>query len=286
MARLLRWLGYGVAAILGLLLIVAAAIWLISWQKLSARVTAKSEHLESPTPAQLAGAERQARTLGCFGCHGDGLRGNRMFDNPKIASIWAPNLTLVAAHSTDQQLAQAIRQGVGADRRSLFIMPSEVYQHLSDQEVAALIAMIRRLLKGGSETPSNRYGPVGRLGIVLGKFETAPALVAEYATREPVSEGAQFEAGRRLAVLNCSGCHGPALEGQEAKPGEIAPDLSIVGAYDLPAFKTLLKTGKPAGGQKLQLMAEVARSDLSHMTDPEIEQLYAYLQARAEKASR
>jgi hypothetical protein len=41
-----------------------------------------------------------------------------------------------------------IRQGIGVDGRSLFIMPSEVFQHLSDQEVAALIAMIRRFPAG------------------------------------------------------------------------------------------------------------------------------------------
>lgn len=285
MAKLFRWLGYGVAAILGLLLIAAAAIWLISWHKLSAAPAAHPEHLAQPTPAQIANAPRMARTLGCFSCHGDGLRGSKMFDEPMIGTVWAPNLTEVAAHSTDQQLARAIRQGINVDGAPLIVMPAEAYQHLSDQEVAALIAMIRALPRNPSITPANSFGPVGRLGIATGKFKTAPELVAEYATQEPIPVGAQYEDGRRLAVLNCSGCHGPSLECKEAAPGEISPNLIIAGAYDLPAFTKLLRTGVPASGQELNMMGPTARSDLSHLTDPEIAQLHAYLQARAQKLS-
>ena len=109
MAKLFRWLGYGVAAILGLLLIAAAAIWLISWQKLSAAPAPRPEHLAQPTPGQIANAPRMARTLGCFSCHGEGLRGDKMFDKPMIGTVWAPNLTWIASHATDEQLARAIK---------------------------------------------------------------------------------------------------------------------------------------------------------------------------------
>jgi len=277
---------YAAASLLILLCVAAAAVWLISSQKIHARSQPRAEHVAQPTAAQLADAGRQARVLGCFSCHGAGLRGNKMFDEPNVGTIWAPNLTHVAAHATDQQLARAIRQGIGVDGRSLFIMQSEVYQNLSDQEVAALIAFVRSLPVGGGDTPANVYGPLGRLGVVLGKFKTTPALVAEYASKEPIRAGARFDAGHRLAVLNCSGCHDADLSGKEAKPGEVSPDLTIVGAYDLPAFKRLLRTGVPAGGQKLELMGSIARSDLSGMTDAEMEQLYAYLQARAQRLSR
>ena len=283
MGTLLRWLGYVLAAILLLLLIAAAAIWLLSSQKLNATIKAHPEHLAQPTPAQLADASRRARTLGCFSCHGEGLRGNKMFDNPMIGTIWAPNLTQVAANVSDEQLARAIRQGISDKGSPLIVMPSEGYQFLSDQEVAALIAMIRSLPLGGPETPQPRFGPVGRVGLVSGKFNTAPTLVARFSQQQPIHVGAQFEVGRRLAMTNCSGCHGPQLTGQEAKPGEMSADLTIVGAYDLGAFKKLLRTGISAGGQQLKMMGPTARSDFSHLTDAEIEQLYAYLQARAQK---
>jgi cytochrome c553 len=286
MAKLLRWAVYGLGGLIVLLLVAAAAVWLISSQKLNARASARPEHLTQPTPVQLADAERLGRVLGCFSCHGAGLRGNKMFDEPNVGTIWAPDLTLVAAHASDEQLARAIRQGIGTDGRSLFIMPSEIFQHLSDQEVAALIAMVRAQPRGGSETPGNSYGPIGRLGVVMGKFKTAPALVADYSTTEPGRVGQQFEPGRRLAVLYCSSCHNADLSGKEVKPGESSPDLTIAGAYDVPAFKTLLRTGKPASGKNLPLMGPTARSDLSHMTDEEIEQLHAYLVARAQALAR
>jgi cytochrome c553 len=282
----LRWAVYGLGGLIVLLLVAAAAVWLISSQKLNARASARPEHLTQPTPVQLADAERLGRVLGCFSCHGAGLRGNKMFDEPNVGTIWAPDLTLVAAHASDEQLARAIRQGIGTDGRSLFIMPSEIFQHLSDQEVAALIAMVRAQPRGGSETPGNSYGPIGRLGVVMGKFKTAPALVADYSTTEPGRVGQQFEPGRRLAVLYCSSCHNADLSGKEVKPGESSPDLTIAGAYDVPAFKTLLRTGKPASGKNLPLMGPTARSDLSHMTDEEIEQLHAYLVARAQALAR
>lgn len=285
MRKFLRWLGYGIGAILALLLAAAAAVWLLSSQKLSASVPAKPERLASPSPAQLADAERQARTLGCYSCHGEGMRGNKMFDEPKIGTIWASNLTRVAERATDEQLARAIRQGIGADGRPLFVMQSEVFQHLTDAETAALVSLIRALPKGGAETPPNRYGPVGRLGLALGKFRTAPEVVAEYATREPRRLGKDYDAGHRLAVIKCSGCHGADLGGREIKPDEPAPDLTMAGAYDLPAFKRLMRTGVPAGGQKLKLMATIARSDLRYLTDAEIEQLHAYLVQRAQKAN-
>ena len=282
MKLILRWLGYVVAGLLLLALLAAAWVWFASEHALASRTGGGPEHLARPTPAQLADGEREARTSGCFSCHGDGLRGNKMFDEPLVGTVWAPNLTRVAAGASDAQLARAIRRGIGVDGRSLLIMPSEVFQHLSDQETAALIAVIRRQPRFGGATPGNSYGPLGRLGLAMGKFKAAPTLVAEYASKEPLRVGPQYEPGRRLAVLKCSGCHAADLTGQEIGPGEKSPDLTIAGAYNLGAFRTLLRTGRPAGGQKLPMMGPTARSDLSHLTDAEIAQLHGYLVARAQ----
>lgn len=68
--------------------------------------------------------------------------------------------------------------------------------------------------------------------------------------------------------------------------GSVTPDLAMAGAYDLDQFKTLLRTGKAAGGKKLGLMKEVAEKDFVHLTDAEIQSLHGYLRARAEKLSR
>ena len=279
----LRWIGYLVGALLLLALLGAAWLWIASWHKLSARTPGKPERLVAPTPAQLADGPRQLRVLGCVSCHGEGLRGRTMFDEPKVARIHAPNLTLVAADATDQQLARAIRQGIGTDGRALFVMPSAQYSRLDDGQVTSLIAAIRALPKGGTPTRPIEIGPLGRVGIATGEFKSQPELVDEYAAKWPVDLGPRHRAGRMLAATNCSECHGPALQGQELASGETPPNLTIVGAYDLPAFKRLMRTGIAPGNRKLGLMTDIARNDLSHLTDDEIGRLHAYLVARAQK---
>ena len=250
MARLLRWGGYALASIFGLIVVAAIGVWIISSAKLHASAEARPEHLAVPAPSLVGDMERQARTLGCFSCHGEGLRGRKMFDQPMVGTIWSPNLTLVAAHASDQQLAQAIRQGIGIDGRALFIMPSEVFQHLSDQEVAALVGMIRKLPRGGTATPRNSYGPLGRVGVVPGQFKPAPQLVAEDAVRDPIPVR-RHDVGRQLAVTRCAVCHAADLSGKEIKPGEVSPgDLVLDPTY-------------PPGRRSLDVGADLSRMGVS-----------------------
>lgn len=284
MAKLLRWAGYVLGVPVALILLGVIAVYGLSQRALAERVTPKPSHLATPSAAQLADGPRQLRVLGCLTCHGEGLKGNLFFDEAGVAKLYAPNVTLIAATATDQQLDQAIRQGIGHDGRSLFVMPSSQYQFLSDAEVAALISAIRLQPKGGEQTPEVSVGPLGRIGLVTGKFNTAPRLVAEYSEAPLADFGPQFARGRHLIQTNCTECHGPQLQGKEVKPGSISPDLSIAGAYDLDQFKTLLQKGIAPGDKKIPLMGSVARTDFSHMTDKEIAAIHAYLVERAQRA--
>ena len=283
MAKVLRWAGYLVGGLAVIAVGAALYVWVASDQKLS-EITARPERLAAPTPAQLADGPRQLRVLGCLSCHGDMLQGDLFMDEPGLAKIYAPNLTRVAAKASDQQLAQAIRQGIGHDGRPLLVMPSEGYQFMTDSEVAALISAIRTIPRGGKEMPAASFGAKGRIGLALGKFHTAPELVDTYRKSQIADFGPQFAAGRHIVAVNCAECHGPNLAGQEVKPGSVAPDLTIAGAYDLQQFKTLLRTGVPVGGNKLGMMGSVARDDFSHLKDEEIAAIHAYLVERAQRA--
>lgn len=282
MRKLVRWLGYGLAAAAGLLVLAAAWVWFASSRELNRAHAATPERLGRPSAAELADAPRQARVMGCFGCHGEGLRGDIVFDEPGVAAVWAPNLTEVAARASDQQLARAIRQGIGADGRALWVMPSPGYSHLSDVEVAALIAVIRAQPRGGSPTPPISLGPLGRFGVATGGFRSAPALMEEFRTRQPYDLGGEHRAGRHIAMVNCTECHGAELTGGSGG-GVDAPSLSIAGAYEPEQFRTLMRTGRAPHGRDLGLMARVAQRDFSHLTDEEIAALHAYLRARAER---
>ena len=283
MSRALRWLGYVVGALVVLVLLAAAWLWVASNQKLNAPATPRAERLVQPTPAAMADIERRARTLGCISCHGEGLRGQAFLDDAKVARVHATNLTQAAARATDQQLARAIRQGIGTDGRSLVIMPSEAYQHLTDEETSALVAFIRRLPRTGSASPHRSVGPLGRLGLATGSFQTSPALAAAYRQRPAPDLGHSHAFGRYLAQTTCSGCHGSDLGGRKVSPEIIAPSLDIAGAYDLPAFTRLLREGVAPGGKHLKEMPRVARDDSRFYTDEEVAALHAYLVARAQR---
>lgn len=284
MPKVLRWAGYGLGAIVILLLLAAAAVWVISSRKLNSGGEAAPSHLAAPTSAQLAEAQRHLHVLGCVGCHGKKLQGDVFLDDPKLATLYAPNLTLVAARATDQQLDRAIRQGIGVDGRALVVMPSESFQFLTDEEAAALIAAIRRFPKTGREQPSRSIGPMGRVGLVAGKLQTVPEMVAEYRATPLADFGPQFAVGRHIVQTRCNECHGADLKGKEVEPGVVSPDLVMVGAYDLEQFKTLLRTGVPPSRKRLGLMATVAKSDFSHLTDEQIAAVHAYLVERAQRA--
>jgi mono/diheme cytochrome c family protein len=283
MRKALRWAGIGLGGLVALLIV--AAIVIFAWSEVILRrdYAAAAEILPALSPAETAEAPRLARVLGCLSCHGEGLKGKLMFDAPGVARVYAPNITEVAAKASDQQLAAGIRQGIGHDGRALFIMPSPMYSRLTDKETAALVGWIRTLPRAQGQTKGLRAGPIGRLGLAIGSFRPGPEGVAEFRTQLPIALGPEHEPARHMTATNCAECHGPALMGGSAGPDEKAPDLNVVAGYDAAQFRTLMKTGRPPTGKDLGLMSEVARNDFSHLTDAEIDALYAYLVARKKR---
>ena len=94
-------------------------------------------------------------------------------------------------------------------------MPSEDLLAAERQEVAALIAAIRALPEGGSDSRRDSYGPIGRLGVVTGKFQTAPEQRRGICAQAAASILGHDTRADRLAHLNCSECHERDLSGKE-----------------------------------------------------------------------
>lgn len=281
MAKVLKWAGYGLGGLVGLCILAVLAVFGGSEAVMRESFAATPERLTAPTPAQIADAPRQARILGCVSCHGEGLTGRVMFEAPNVGRVIAPNLTLVAARASDQQLAAAIRQGIGHDGHALFVMPSPAYSRLGDGEVAALIGWIRSHKPAPGKMGGLQPGPMLRIGLASGKMKPQPAKMDAFRSTMPYDLGAAFAPGHRIAAKVCADCHGPALGGQEMESGDVAPDLTIAGAYDFDQFRTLMRTGIAVGGRDVGLMSKVAKDDFSHMTDAELKALHDYLRARA-----
>lgn len=230
-------------------------------------------------PAQIAEGERLARIRGCIGCHGREMEGKVFFDQPFVARVVAPDLTRMAAEQSDAELERAVRRGVRADGRGVWIMPSNMFYHLSDADLAAILAYIRSApLQNGPGTEV-RLRLLGRVGLATGKF---PSLTAEIDGSEPrmaVDPDDPLSVGRYLAITSCTECHGMDLRGH---PPE-TPDLRMVAAFSPDAFTALMREGTGLGGRELGLMGAMGRDRFTHYTDPEVAALYAYLRTLADE---
>jgi len=288
MRKLVRRTGRAVLALFVLSLAALGFVWFSAGRVLARTWPRSPETVRAArSPGQVAEGERLAHVLGCVHCHGEGLRGARFFDEPLVARLYAPNLTLAAGGASDERLAQAIRQGVLLDGRGAFAMPSEMFATLTDDELAALLGYLRSLPASAERTPPASVGLLGRVGIVTRQFEPAPAAVARARGVEPFDAGPGLAAGRHLAQVACSECHGADLGGAPPR-GDVkaTPDLSLSTGYPLESFRSFLRTGVAIGDRQLPLMSETARARFSRLTDAEIDELYAYLKARAEAPVR
>jgi mono/diheme cytochrome c family protein len=283
MRRLGRWLAYAVAAIASLALLALAVLWSAT-NRVMARHYARSPEAVRARLASDAVREggRLAHVLGCQHCHGEGLQGRLFFDEPHVARLYAPNLTLLAREASDEQLAQAIRQGVLHDGRGGFAMPSQAFVALTDEELGEVLGFIRSLPVAGERTPPLDVGLLGRIGIATGEFEPAPVMVARARRATAFEAGAAFAAGRHTALVACSECHGPELAGSPSR-GDVhsPPDLTLATGYPAETFRGFLRSGRAIGDRELSLMSETARARFTYLTDAEIDGLYAYLAARA-----
>lgn len=269
----------GIAVLAGLAAAGAAGIWIASESALNRRYPTSAATVAIPADAaSVAEGRRLATVYGCMdGCHGKDGRGTLFFDEPLIARLVAPNLTVAVRQYSDAALIHLIRQGVRPDGRSVFVMPSESFVHLTDADVARIVAFLRTLPEREGPRSQLSLGPIGRLGVATGKFRTAAELIRETAHAPPARD-ALGERGRYLASSICSECHGADLGGHET-PDFVAPALAVVSAYSPEEFRRLMRSGEPIGGRTLGLMRVRARQGLSRLTDEEIDALYEYLRS-------
>jgi mono/diheme cytochrome c family protein len=279
MRRLLRWIGLGLAGLVGLLIIACAVLYAVSERMLRRTYEIPAVALTVPTdPESIAEGRRLATVRGCFnGCHGKNAEGAMMFDQPIIARVVAPNLTAAVRRYSDAELAVIVRRGIRPDGRTLLIMPAEVFGAMSDADLGRIIAFLKSLPPAAGPGPSVSVGPIGRAGLAVGKFKTVAQLVAD-ARPPPEATSQQAVFGRYLARTICGQCHGTDLRG-DSNPDFTSPDLRIVGAYSPEAFIGLMRTGVAVGERKLGVMSGWALKNLSQLTDEEIAALYSYLHA-------
>ncbi len=206
--------------------------------------------------------------------------------------VVAPNLTpdpaTGAGNWSDDQLARAIREGIGHDGRALFpIMPYTHYRAMSDEDLASVIVFLRSLPPVRHELPTTEIiFPVKYLIRSVPEPVNSP-VAAEGSNADPAQMGA------RLANLaGCIDCHTPQIKGENL-PGldfagggvfsgpwptvasaNITPDASGIPYYDEALFLEVMRTGY-VHARPLSPVMPV--SVYKNLTDADLKAIFAYL---------
>jgi len=309
-----------VAGLVGLCvaaLLAIAITFTIGWRPfVGPRARPLTSRTFTPTPERLARGRYLAEDVaGCMACHSPhdwtkhddpipaGMEGaGAPFPFASLpGAVVAPNLTsdrkTGAGSWSDDQLARAIREGIGHDGRTLFpIMPYPHFQRMSDEDLASIIVFLRSLKPVYNPLPPTRIiFPVKYLINALPQPVNAPVPAPDLST--PVKRGAYL-----VNMAGCSDCHTPQdshgmplpgldfaggfiLEGPWGRvaSANITPDPSGIPYYDEALFKQVMRTGYVKARELNQIMPWTV---FRGMTDEDLAAVFAYLRTLKPVAHR
>lgn len=286
--KVLKFLGYAVAGLLGVVVLAAASVYFVSNGRLHQKFAVTVPPPVLPTdPASLAHGRHIAQTRGCVDCHGQDFGGATVVNNGAMGLWSGPNLTRgegsVTVDFTAADWVRAIRHGVAPDGRGLFLMPSVEYSRFSNEDLTDVIAYIKSVPPVNRSSVPLKFGPVARVLLTLGKIKLAASEI-DHAHVEPstVPKGPTVAYGRYLAN-GCVGCHNPSFSG-----GKID-----IGPPDWPAAKNLTPAGELAHWTEadfVRAIRQAKRPDgtelnpvmprgFGGMDDVELQALYAFFKS-------
>jgi len=297
-----------VFVVLGLVL-AAGITFTIGWHPfIGPRARPLTARRFDSTPERLARGEYLVQNVtNCMGCHAD--HDWTAHDAPVVpktlgagqdmtmlqgfpGKVYAPNITpdaeTGAGSWSDDQLARAIREGVGHDGRALFpFMPYQGFRALSDEDLASIIVYLRSLPAVHKQQPTTELiFPVNYLIRNVPQPLEAPVEAPDLSTPE--------KRGKYLVTISgCTDCHTPQDAHGEPLPGEdfagglildgpwgrvassnITPDASGIPYYDQAMFTQVMRTGFVKARRLNQIMPwQTYRG----MTDEDIAAVFAYI---------
>lgn len=307
MKRLVKILGWMIAA---LVVVTSAGItFTIGWHPfIGPRARILTSRKFESTPERLTrGAYLVNNVTDCMDCHaehdwtahdapvvpgslGSGQDMNILKGFPGL--VYAPNVTpdpeTGAGNWTDDQLARAIREGVGHDGRALFpFMPYPDFQALSDEDMASIIVYVRSLPPVRKQRPTTELiFPVKYL------IRNAPEPL-DAPVPEPDLSTAEKRGKYLVTIAGCTDCHTPQDAHGQPLPGmdfgggfildgpwgrvasaNITPDPSGIPYYDQAMFTQAIRAGYVKARKLSQIMPS---HTYRGMTDENIAAVFAYI---------
>lgn len=295
-----RWKKIALIVVGCLIVLLATGIqFTIGWRPfIGPRKRALTNRQFERTPERLARGRYLVRgLLDCEACHspkewtkrgapivaGKELSG-QVIDIPElpgfvVASNLTPDAATGAGRWTDDQLARAIREGIGHDERTLFpMMLYPTYRRLSDEDLASVVVYLRSVPAVSNPLPQTKINfPVNYILRVVPKPVTEPVPGPNAA--DPLARG------KYMVQLGC-GCHsavdalpyagGEHMKGPfgEVTSANITPDPSGISYYDEATFVKALRTGYVGARELNSIMPFGAFQEL---TDDDLKAMFAYL---------
>ena len=227
------------------------------------------------------------RSRGCADCHGADGAGSTVIDDGHGLLVRSPDITPagLAASYAPVDWVRAIRHGVKPNGQALFLMPSEDFSRLTDDDVAAVVAYARQLSPGrGSSAVITLPLPIRVLyGVGLIR-DSAEKIDNALPPSVPIAEAVTAAHGAYVAT-GCIGCHRAGLVGGKIAgappswppaarlapgPGSAMPRYPGAGA-----FAAMLKTGKRPDGSQVSKVMPFA--SLRELNDVDVRALHLYL---------
>lgn len=292
MKRVLKWIGIVVGVLALLLIGVGAAVMATSETRLTQTYTVTADDITIPTDeASIAEGKRLTTVFGCTDCHGTDFSGGVLIDDPMLGHISAPNLTPAGSGATfsDEDWIRAIRYGVQPDGKPLWIMPSNEFYPLSDNDLGEMIAYLKSLPPVQKDIDRSRTVTLPLRALYL--VGQVPFLlpVDRINLNQPHPEapapGVTVEYGQYLSNV-CIGCHGPNLSGgaipgapaEPPFPANLTSDEATgLGTWTEADFLHALRDGKRPDGSEIALA--MPWPNMGQLSDDEIKALWMYLQS-------
>jgi hypothetical protein len=306
-----RFLKFMLVSVLVVAVILVAAItFTIGWRPfIGPRARAVTNRVFERTPLRWSrGKYLVEGVTPCMDCHSphdwtqhdapilpgmEGAGGDLTLLKGLPGKLYAPNLTpdpeTGTGSWTDDELARAIREGIGHDGRALFpLMPYDGFRNLPDEDLASIVVYLRSLPAVKNRLPKTEIiFPVKYLIRSVPQPITQPVPSPDLST--PEKRGAFL-----VRVAGCPDCHTPQNKGQniaglefgggtvfEGPWGRVASanltqDASGIPYYDETLFLQAIRTGYVKSRALNQIMPwHVYRN----MSDEDLKSIFAYLKS-------
>lgn len=292
-----RWVKWTLGA-LGALLVAAAAAAVVGTQlaerksqrqvRLNLQPVTWATAVAAPDAATLERGKYLFNSRGCAECHGSNGAGREFINDGKGLRIAAPNISpgegSVVARYTPEDWERTVRHGVKPNGHPVFIMPSEDYNRLTDDDLAAVVAYAKSLppAKGGVAVVELSL-PVRLMYGYDAIQDAAQKIDHSLPPSQPIPAAVNAEHGAYVANM-CIGCHGPGLSGGKipgtppdwAAAANLTPGAgSALARYpDAGRFVAMLRSGKRPDGTAITVMPF---QSLRQLNDVDAQAVYAYL---------